>query len=346
MKKSPRVLLLVDWMPDKESLLHDSFKKTDLDCDIMGISYSFNKWTSFYKVIYHWPMCFLGSIRAFGFRNRYDYIIVWQQIMGMFLGLLKLITFLKHPKVFILNATIIERRNYFLNSLRKFFISTSFKKVDHIGFLSEEYSGLLEKRHNIPHGKCVTLKYPIINKEIPDYTGFIPDGYLYSVGLSYRDYSTLMDAARKCRKKFVVATTSAFIKGIAIPDNVTVYRNAFGEAAEKLMKEAAAVILPLENTMSPSGETTLINAMCHGKPVIITETITTTEYITNGYNGILVPWKNSDAIVDAVNLLFSDPQKTDRIGRMARKTVMENHSLDGFSRKVSEIIINDINGAE
>jgi len=341
-KKPPRVLLLVDWNPDNGSLLLDCLRKAGLNCDIMGTDFKHSSWTPSNKVFFHWPRCLWVSIKAFTRRYDYDYVIAWPQVMGMFLGFIKLITCSNSPKVFLLNTTIVERKNPLLETLRRWFLSLSFKKVNHISFLSNAYMHLIQNRFKLSKTQVILLKQPITFKKNPDYSGFKPDSYLYSVGLSYRDFPTLMDAAKKCSKQFVLATTDAFLKGLTIPDNVTVYRNAFGNAAEDLMKQSAAVIFPLERTSSPAGETTLVSAMFYGKPVITTETITTQEYITHGQNGLLVSWKDPDAIVEAINIIFSDPEKAAAIGRQARQSVLKNHTMDVYSNKIVKIIQNNI----
>lgn len=338
MNKSPRVLLLVDWIPEKGSLLLESLKKNGLDCDIMGIDFHQSKWTPASKIFSHWPRCFWVSVKAFRHRNDYDYIIVWQQVMGMFLGLLKLITFSNSPKVFILTAVIIERSNPILEKLRRWFIAVSWKRVNHIGFMSKRYKHLIQERFNLSEARSTHLPFPLLFEKNPDFSGFKPNSYLYSVGLSYRDYPTLMAVAKKSSKQFIVATSDVFIKGLTIPDNVTVHRNSFGKAADDLMEQSAAVILPLDRTSSPAAEATLIAAMCYGKPVIVTRTITTQEYIENGKNGLLVPWKDPEAIVEAINSIFSDPDKADEMGRQARRYVLENHSMDLYAKKIAHII--------
>lgn len=338
--KSSRVLLLVDWNPDNGSLLQDCFRKAGLNCDIMGTDYKQSSWTPVNKVLFHWPRCLWVSIKAFNKRHDFDYVIAWPQIMGMFLGIIKLITCSNSPKVFLLNTTIIERKNPLLETLRRWFLSLSFKKVNHISFLSSAYMHLIQERFNLSKTQIVHLRQPITFKTNPDYSGFKPNSYLYSVGLSYRDFPTLMEAAKKSSKQFVLATTDAFLKGLTIPNNVTVYRNAFGNAAEELMKQSAAVIFPLERISSPAGETTLVSAMFYGKPVITTKTIITQEYITHGLNGFLVSWKDPIAIVDAINVIFSDPAKADAIGRRARQSVLNNHTMDIYSRKIIDIIEN------
>ena len=338
MKKSPRVLVLVDWNPDEGSLLRDCLRKTGLHCDLMGTNYKRSQWTPLNTVFFHWPRCLWVSIKAFRLRHDYDYVVAWPQVMGMLLGFIKLMTFSNSPNVVLLNTTIVERKNPLLEMLRRWFIAVSLKKVNHISFLSYDYMRLIQERFHLSETQLVHLRQPITFEKNPDYSGFKPDSYLYSVGLSYRDFPTLMAAARKCPKPFVLATTDAFLKGLIIPDNVTVYRNIFGDAAEELMKKSAAVIFPLERTSSPAGETTLVSAMFYGKPVITTKTITTQEYIQNGQNGFLVPVQDPDAIVDAIHTIFSDPGKADEIGRRARQSVLENHTMEIYTKKIFDVI--------
>lgn len=259
MKKSPRVLVLVDWNPDEGSLLRDCLRKTGLHCDLMGTDYKRSQWTPLNKVFFLWPRCLWVSIKAFSLRHDYDYVVAWPQVMGMLLGFIKLMTFSNSPTVVLLNTTIVERKNPLLEILRRWFIAVSLK-------------------------------------------------------------------------------ADAFLKGLIIPDNVTVYRNIFGAVAEELMKQSAAVIFPLERTSSPAGETTLVSAMFYGKPVITTKTITTQEYIQNGQNGFLVPVQDPDAIVDAIHTLFSDPDKADEIGRRARQSVLENHTMEIYTKKIFDVI--------
>ena len=79
--------------------------------------------------------------------------------------------------------------------------------------------------------------------------------------------------------------------------------------------------------------------------MIITRTVTTSEYITHGHNGLLVPAHDPNAIVDAIHFLFSNPEKADAIGRQARQTVLQNHSMDAYAKNVIDIIANNLNSA-
>ncbi len=344
MKKALHVLLLVDWIPQSDSQLLQSLQKTGLDCDAMGINFHQSKWTPANKIFSYWPRCLWVSLKAFRRRHDYDYMLAMSQTIGTFLGLIKFITCSNFPKVFILDAGIVERKNPILEKLRRCVIATSWKKLNHIGFMSSAYMHFIQERFNLPEKTCVHFKLPVIIEKNPDFSGYKAGSYLYSVGRSYRDYKTLMAAAQSCNHKFVIVTSNAAIKGLVIPDNVTVYRNTFGEESDRLMQQAAAVIIPLSRINSPAGEYTMLEAMYYGKPVIITQTLITQEYIMHGQNGYLVPWHDSNAIVEAINTLFADPEKADAIGRRARQTVLKNHTMDGYSKKIIDIIENNLHG--
>ena len=145
-----------------------------------------------------------------------DYVIAWQQIMGMFLGFIKLIAFSDLPRVFLLNATIVERKNPFMEVLRRWFVLVSLKSVNRISFSVSGLYAFNAKRFKLSETQLVYLRQPMTFDKNPDYSGFKPDSYLYSVGLSHRDFPTLMAAAKKCTKKFVLATTDPFLKGLTI----------------------------------------------------------------------------------------------------------------------------------
>jgi|GEM_PF-1085524 glycosyltransferase involved in cell wall biosynthesis len=336
---SPRVLLLVDWIPDKGSILMNSLRDAGLDCDIMGTNFHLSRWTPINKILSHWPKCLLVSIRAFHKRRDYDCILAWQQIMGMFLGSIKWVTGASVPDIFILTAIIVERHNPVQEWIRRKFISMACKKVNHIGFLSNAYQKIIQSRFNWPDSRTVLLKSPIILPQIPEFSGYRPDGYVYSVGRSCRDYHTLFAAARQCRQQFAVVTSREAVSGLSIPDNVTLHFDTFGKDADRLMQNCAAVIIPLNMDDSPAGELTLLEAMCYGKPVIITRTVITQEYVRHGENGYLVPLNDIHAMRQAVETIFSDDEKSLQMGKKAREMAMKNHSIDAFAKTIADTIL-------
>jgi glycosyltransferase involved in cell wall biosynthesis len=84
--------------------------------------------------------------------------------------------------------------------------------------------------------------------------------------------------------------------------------------------------------------------MCYGKPVIATRSMATEEYVMHGETGLLVAWKDPDAIVDAVNTLFADPEKANAMGLRARQAVLQKHSMEIYFKKITDIIQGDLYG--
>jgi glycosyltransferase involved in cell wall biosynthesis len=341
---TPRILLLVDWKPAERSVLVEYIQKRGMHCDILGTDFKLAKWSPINKILSHWPRCLWVSLQAFKRRKDYDYMIAWQQTIGFLLGFIKITTRSGIPQIFSLNTTIIERKNPCLDMIRRWFMALASKGINHLSFLCASSMYLMQERLLLLKGQSAHLVQPLTFENNPDFSGFKPESYLFSIGLSFRDYGTLMAAAKKTSRRFVVVTTDAYIKGLDIPENVTIHRNTFGNAALELLKESAAVIFPLEKTFSPAGLTALINAMCYGKPVIATRSMATEEYIAHGETGLLVTWKDPDAIVDAINALFADPENADAMGKRAREAVLKNHALETYLKKIVDIIEGDLCG--
>jgi len=81
----------------------------------------------------------------------------------------------------------------------------------------------------------------------------------------------------------------------------------------------------------------LLEAMATGLPGIITDVGPTKELITNGYNGIVVPAKNAQALSNALELLIKNQKLRKRIGNNAKKM------LSKFSAKnFQEIVLDTI----
>ena len=80
----------------------------------------------------------------------------------------------------------------------------------------------------------------------------------------------------------------------------------------------------------------LIEAASFEKPIITTDTPGCREIVKDGINGILVPPRDSSAIVEAVNYLLANRNKWKKMGCEGRQLV-----LDKFDEKL--IIKNTIN---
>lgn len=81
----------------------------------------------------------------------------------------------------------------------------------------------------------------------------------------------------------------------------------------------------------------LLEAMAAGLPVIATAVGGLPEVVTDGVNGLLIPPKNPEALVQALARLLAEPALAKNLGDNARRHVAENFSLDRLGREINEI---------
>jgi len=87
-------------------------------------------------------------------------------------------------------------------------------------------------------------------------------------------------------------------------------------------------------TVQPEGHSnTLLEAMALGKPVVATDTGGTSEIVSHGTTGLLVPRRDPDALAKAICKLLTDQQEAARLGSTGQAMVL---SRFGVQRMVKE----------
>jgi glycosyltransferase involved in cell wall biosynthesis len=180
-------------------------------------------------------------------------------------------------------------------------------------------------------------------KRSPEVVGFAVDDEFYrpiesrkedfilSVGDDIgRDYSTLIEAVSGT--SYDVRIRSSSLSPDKLPPNVAILGRTDFLALRALYAQARIVVLPLHSLSSPTGVTTLLEALAMGKPVIASDVGTTRDIIRDGENGILVPPNNPAALRAAIERASSDHILLARLGLAARATINQEFS---FSRHVA-----------
>jgi len=160
-----------------------------------------------------------------------------------------------------------------------------------------------------------------------------------SVGMEMRDYPTLLEAIKGCNEikchiaagtvkpRDVYDTARAVYEADNIPANVTVGRKEPRELRE-LYARSRFVVVPLLPTDTDNGLTSTLEAMAMGKPVICSRVKGQVDVIRDGKTGILVPQGDPDALRDAINYLWNNPEVAEKMGQEARTYIEENHTLE------------------
>jgi glycosyltransferase involved in cell wall biosynthesis len=81
----------------------------------------------------------------------------------------------------------------------------------------------------------------------------------------------------------------------------------------------------------------LYEYMASGKAIVASRAGQIAEVIKDGYNGVLTPPGDVDALADALLDLLQDPERRRRLGLQARKQAEKQHSWDQYVRRLETI---------
>jgi len=77
----------------------------------------------------------------------------------------------------------------------------------------------------------------------------------------------------------------------------------------------------------------IMEYMACGLPVVATDSGGTPEIVSDGCTGLLVPPRDSQAVVDALRLLMNEPESARRLGDTGRERIRSEFSVDAMVRK-------------
>jgi glycosyltransferase involved in cell wall biosynthesis len=171
--------------------------------------------------------------------------------------------------------------------------------------------------------------------------------YLLSLGVSNRDYPTLLRALHKLpHVSCQISATSAWAKhgtgyeNDSIPDNVHIKPYDHPSTIRDAYAKSRFIVISLRDNLSQwsAGSASVLQPQAMGKPVIATRTPGMSDYILDGETGILVEASKPAAMAEAIDDLWSNPEKAAAMGRRAREWVEANFSLDKWLDDVSHLL--------
>lgn len=145
--------------------------------------------------------------------------------------------------------------------------------------------------------------------------------YIFAGGDGNRDYRTLIEAVRGLPYRVVIAALMRnHFQGIDIPENVAIVTLSKIDYIQK-MAGAALIVVPMHGgLLHPGGQQTWLNGMELGKPVIVAEDRSASDYITHTSDGWLVEPGNCAQLREAVCLLMEDRVLAHKLGERARES--------------------------
>ncbi len=173
------------------------------------------------------------------------------------------------------------------------------------------------------------------------------EDYVLSVGNDgRRDYELLVRAAARVPRRFILVTQTRLTG--PMPDNVEVRRGSWHEETlsdaelRELYRNALCVVIPLKESMQPSGQSVCLQAMACGRPVILTRTagLWSKSMIRDDQNVLMVAPGDETALVEAINALSDDRKRRERLGHEGRITVERKADIEFFAEQLEGVMMN------
>lgn len=164
------------------------------------------------------------------------------------------------------------------------------------------------------------------------------DGYILSAGRTFRDYETFLEAVRGINYRVILVTSPRNVVRLQVPANVTLRFDLPLSELTSLIQRCALVVVPLQNRRISTGQSVILHAMAMGKPVVVTRTAGTEDYVDHFENGLLVPPGDSARMREAIEYLMLNESERIRIGNNARARVASRHLPEHYAAQIRDLV--------
>lgn len=181
-------------------------------------------------------------------------------------------------------------------------------------------SDMLGRRFGVRRDRCTFVPFP--GTPAPPGTEVKLGDYVYTAGLSYRDWFTLIAAGCLLNRRVVVSSPAR----LSAPGGgcwLDARPRVRPEEGRVLSAGARLIVLPMVDTEMPSGPSVMVDAQAQGKAVVASDVNGTRDYIQHGITGWLVPPHDPDALADQVRAVIDDEQALLKVGEAARQATWD-----------------------
>lgn len=290
--------------------------------------------------ITYWMMSLGYAWKLFGRKfTKFEILVFINPIVGIFYCLLARI-FQVRRHISIGGFLFEPKTNKLYFNARKTFVNFCYKNVEHIFVYGENEVEHYEQLFPKLKGKFEYVKYgrDFIYKDKKDF--LFSGSYIASGGRSNRKFETLCSAMEKLRSKNInveclIATrpecvTSEMEKSpVKFQYGITL--NQFGSFIE----HSSIFVIPLLNTKLSAGHMAMMEAMAHGKPIIVTDIPAIRDYVSEDQ---VTFYKPDDADDLANKILFVLENSTSPIvenkSTCAKELYDEEYSFKALLRRI------------
>lgn len=325
-------------------LKKQGYKVSYLEDIEIGMAWPLRIWTRWIHKLtpffFHLPIgVALNCVVAGGYRelNRHDICIATTNTNGLALALLKAVGILKPRLYFITMGLVPESLSSVVVQAYRFVLSHCL-----LISLSKEETRFLSsklKRQDICHVPFgVDLKFWALSN------GNYARNYVLAIGNDKaRDWMTLVQAWRSDFPLLKIVTNLSVPKHSS---NVQVISGDWrletltDRAIRDLYQGARFVVVPLRQTVQPSGQSVSLQAMASGRPVILSNIkgLWDKSLMRDGETVLLTPPGDERSLAEKVQLLLSNKKLADRVASLGKAVIKKHLNVDNMAGAILKLI--------
>ena len=321
----------------RHSLLEDY-----ISADLLDERYLVNNTPTIRRQLYKLlPVYVAQLIEALFILHRYDIILSHTEKAGLPLALTMKIFGINKPHVIIISR--ITSVNEKKSRQKIWFLKKTKDSISKIIIWSSMQRKIAIEKLGVPADKIILVKRGTDQKFWRPQPQSTKLNMICAAGMEARDYPTLVEALRPLNIRCHIAVGASrgelfdTVKKLYdiknLPKSITVGRKSLTELRD-LYTQSQFVVVPIMQSDSDNGLTTILESMAMGKPVICSRTEGQIDVIQDGVTGIFVPLNDPIAMREAILELWNDPERCRKMGIEARKYIEENHSLEQFANDI------------
>jgi len=272
--------------------------------------------------------------------QKYDVVIATTTDIAFSLTLLKMVFRLKFTIVGVICGVL----NYNLGHSRVFLSRILLNRMK-IHLFGEGELQPLEKEYNICRNKVV-INYFGIDGSFwkPGKPGDNGNGVLSIGNDAQRDFITLIKSAEAISDNITIVTKRKLPD--ALPENITVIKGTWHSqelsdvGLRKMYQEAGCVVIPLKQSVQPSGQSVALQAMACGCPAVITKTegIWDSRYLQHRKNVVFVNPAQPGEIVNAIQEIRHDANFRKELVRGGISYIDNHARIGSFAERILQSI--------
>jgi glycosyltransferase involved in cell wall biosynthesis len=217
--------------------------------------------------------------------------------------------------------------------------------------ISQAEADGLKQALGLSNGQVVSLLTPVDTDFFRPLDEPVPleqQDHIQSLGLSHRDYPTLLRAMRTlphitCHLR--VGSTwvnhEAGHEHEEMPHNVEAKPYVHPRLLRQCYAESRFIVVPIrDDTQWSAGCTSVQIAQAMGRAVIASDRPGLASYLIDGETGILVRTGDAQDMAEAVDYLWRNPAVAEKMGQRGREWIEANYSMDCWLQNMTRILEN------